>query len=106
MRNPQSIDRRKFNAALAATGLASAIFPFRVARAQSSVLKIAVLNDMSGVYADYQGIGSVIAAQMAVEDYGGKAAGRKVEVISADHQNKPDVGAAISRKWLDRKSVV
>ena len=105
MRNPQSIDRRKFNAALAATGLASAIFPFRVARAQSSVLKIAVLNDMSGVYADYQGIGSVIAAQMAVEDYGGKAAGRKVEVISADHQNKPDVGAAISRKWLDTDGV-
>lgn len=105
MRNPQSFDRRRFNAALAATGLASAMFPFEILRAQSDVLKIAVLNDMSGVYADYQGIGSVIAAQMAVEDYGGKAAGRKVEVISADHQNKPDVGAAIARKWFDTDGV-
>lgn len=105
MKDPQSIDRRKFNGVLAATGLASAIFPFGIVRAQSGVLKIAVLNDMSGVYADYQGIGSVIAAQMAVEDYGRKAAGRKVEVISGDHLNKPDVGATIARKWLDTEGV-
>jgi len=105
MRNPQSIDRRKFNTALAATGLVSAMAPFGMLRAQTGTLKIAVLNDMSSVYADYQGIGSVVAAQMAVEDYGGKAVGRKVEVISADHQNKPDVGAAIARNWVDTEGV-
>ena len=60
--------------------------------AEEKPIRIGVLNDMSGPYADYQGPGSVLAAQMAVEDYGGKAVGRKVEVLSADHQNKPDVG--------------
>ena len=63
--------------------------------AEEKPIRIGVLNDMSGPYADYQGPGSVLAAQMAVEDYGGKAAGRKVEVLSADHQNKPDVGLGI-----------
>ena len=95
------ISRRRFGAALAAGAAASALSPFGIVRAQSSVLKMAVLNDMSSVYADYQGIGSVIAAQMAVEDHGGRAAGRKLEVLSADHQNKPDVGSAIARQWLD-----
>jgi branched-chain amino acid transport system substrate-binding protein len=52
------------------------------------VIRIGVLNDQSGPYAAYQGPGSVIAAQMAVEDYGGKAAGKKVEVVAGDHQNK------------------
>jgi branched-chain amino acid transport system substrate-binding protein len=56
---------------------------------------------MSSVYADFQGRGSVLSAQLAVEDFGMKAAGRTVEVVSADHQNKADVGAAIARKWLD-----
>jgi len=69
--------------------------------ADTSPLKIAVLNDQSSVYADFQGIGSVIAAQMAVEDYGGKAGGRPVEVLSADHQMKADVGASIARRWID-----
>src|ERR1017187_8315777 len=105
MRNPQSMDRRKFNAALAATGLVSAMFPFGILRAQSGVLKIAVLNDMSGVYADYQGVGSVIAAQMAIEDFGGNAGGRKLEVISADQLNNPARGASIARKWLDTEGV-
>jgi branched-chain amino acid transport system substrate-binding protein len=68
-------------------------------------LRIAVLNDQSSVYADFQGIGSVIAAQMAVEDYGGKVAGRPIEVLSADHQMKADVGAAIARRWIDNDNV-
>ncbi len=97
--------RRRFSAALAATGLASAFSPLGVARAQGAPLRIAVLNDMSSVYADYQGVGSVIAAQMAVEDYGGKAAGRSLEILNADHLNKPDVGAGIARKWLDTEGV-
>jgi branched-chain amino acid transport system substrate-binding protein len=84
-----------FSAALAFAGLAHAQEPIRVG----------VMNDQSSVYADFQGKGSVLAAQMAVEDYGGKAAGRKVEVVFADHQNKPDVGSAIARKWLDQDGV-
>ena len=74
------------------------------AQAQEKV-RIGVLNDQSGVFATYQGIGSVIAAQMAVEDYGGKAAGKPVEVVSADHQNKPDVGVGIARRWYENESV-
>jgi branched-chain amino acid transport system substrate-binding protein len=74
------------------------------AQAQEPI-RVGVMNDQSSVYADFQGKGSVLAAQMAVEDYGGKAAGRKVEVVFADHQNKPDVGSAIARKWLDQDGV-
>jgi branched-chain amino acid transport system substrate-binding protein len=73
--------------------------------ADTTPLKIAVLNDQSSVYADFQGIGSVIAAQMAVEDYGGKVAGRIVEVLSSDHQMKADVGANITRRWIDLDNV-
>jgi branched-chain amino acid transport system substrate-binding protein len=69
------------------------------------VLKIGVLNDMSGVYSDDQGPGSVLAAQMAVEDFGGRVAGQKVEVISGDHQNKTDIGAQIARGWFDTEGV-
>jgi branched-chain amino acid transport system substrate-binding protein len=68
-------------------------------------VRIGVLNDQSGVFATYQGIGSVIAAQMAVEDYGGKAGGKPVEVVSADHQNKTDIGVAIARRWYENENV-
>ncbi len=70
----------------------------------NGTLRIGVLNDMSSVYADFQGPGSVIAAQMAVEDFA-KQSKRKVEVISGDHQNKPDIGAGIARRWLDVEGV-
>ncbi|MET4260000.1 branched-chain amino acid transport system substrate-binding protein [Bradyrhizobium sp. S3.12.5] len=69
------------------------------------VVKIGVLNDQSGVYADVTGQGSVIAAQMAVEDFGGTVLGKQVKVIFADHQNKADVGSAIVRKWIDQDGV-
>ncbi len=98
------MDRRKFNASLS-LGAAATFAPFGILRAQPATLKIAVQNDMSSVYADYQGIGSVIAAQMAAEDYGGGPKGRKVEVLNADHQNKPDVGSTIARQWLDTEGV-
>jgi branched-chain amino acid transport system substrate-binding protein len=75
------------------------------AGAADDVLRIGVLNDQSGVYADLGGVGSVIAARMAVEDAGGKVLGRPVEVIDADHQSKADVGAAIARKWFDEDNV-
>jgi branched-chain amino acid transport system substrate-binding protein len=71
----------------------------------SDAVRIGVLADMAGVYSDDQGPGSVVGAQLAVEDYGGKAAGHKVEVVSADHQNKTDLGAAIARRWLDNEGV-
>src|ERR1051325_7994907 len=70
----------------------------------NGALRIGVLNDMSSVYADFQGPGSVVAAQMAVEDFN-KQSKRKVEVISGDHQNKPDIGAGIARRWLDVEGV-
>src|ERR1700730_7519918 len=63
-------------------------------------LKIGVLEDMSGPYADVTGLGSVIAARMAVEDFG-PVLGRKVEIISADHLNKADNGVAIAKRWID-----
>src|SRR5207237_507692 len=59
------------------------------------------MNDMSGTYSDLSGQGSVVAARMAVEDFGAAAKGMKVEIIGADHQNKPDVGSNVARTWLD-----
>src|SRR5437868_1967966 len=69
------------------------------------VIKIGVLNDQSGLYADLAGQGSVTAAKMAVEDFGGKVDGTPVEVIFADHQNKPDIGSSIARQWYDADGV-
>src|SRR5688572_18177788 len=68
-------------------------------------IKIGVMNDMSGLYADITGIGSVIAARMAVEDFGAAKKGMKVEIVGADHQNKPDVGTGIVKKWIDEDRV-
>jgi branched-chain amino acid transport system substrate-binding protein len=68
-------------------------------------VKIGILNDQSGVYADYGGKWSFEAAKMAVEDFGGEVLGLKIEVISADHQNKPDLGAAIARRWYEVEGV-
>ena len=74
------------------------------ARAAEKPLRIGVLNDMTGVFADYQGPGSTIAVQLAVED-AGRTAGRAVEVVAGDHQNKPDLGLAIARRWIDQEGV-
>src|SRR5262249_61677035 len=71
------------------------------AQAEDINVKLGVLNDMSSLYADISGPGSVIAAKMAVEDFNPAAHGMKVEIISADHQNKPDVGSNIARQWVD-----
>jgi branched-chain amino acid transport system substrate-binding protein len=68
-------------------------------------VKIGVLNDMSSLYADISGKGSVVAAELAAEDAGGNLLGKPIEIVSADHQNKPDVGAAIARKWYDEEGV-
>jgi branched-chain amino acid transport system substrate-binding protein len=71
------------------------------AQISDNVIKLGVLNDQSSLYADLAGQGSVVAARMAVEDFGADKKGMKVEIISADHQNKPDVGSSITRQWLD-----
>jgi branched-chain amino acid transport system substrate-binding protein len=75
------------------------------ALAQQISVKAGVLNDRSGIYADLSGEGSVIAARLAVEDFKAAEKGIKVEIISADHQNKPDVGSTITRQWYDQDGV-
>jgi branched-chain amino acid transport system substrate-binding protein len=93
-------------AAIALVAFASTLCA-RSAEAQfsSDVVKLGVLTDLSSLYSDATGKGSVIAAQMAVEDFGGKVRGKPIEVISADHQNKPDVGSSIARDWYDNQHV-
>src|SRR3954463_6967356 len=76
-----------------------------VAAPASAQVKIGILNDQSGVYADYGGKYSVEAAKMAIEDFGGSVLGQKIEIISADHQNKPDLGVSIARRWYDVENV-
>ena len=96
--------RKLLSTLIASLGLAGA----GLANAQISgnVVKIGVLNDMSGVYADIGGPGSVVAAKMAVEDYLKATKSKlKVDIVSADHQNKPDVGSSIARKWYDSEGV-
>ena len=93
----------KMKALAAAAALAFA----GAAQAQISgnVVKIGVLNDQSGLYADLGGPGSVTAAKMAVEDFTAKDKSLKIEVIFADHQNKPDVATQIANKWIDAEGV-
>ena len=87
--------------------IAAALMISAAAQAQISgdTVKIGILNDMSGLYADLGGQGSVEAARMAVADFGDNVNGKKIEIISADHQNKPDVGGAIARQWYDNDGV-
>src|SRR3977135_3632597 len=79
-----------------AISIASASF----AVAQDKTVKIGALSDQSGLYADLGGPGSTLAAQMAIEDSGLTAKGWKIDVISGDHQNKPDIGTSIARQWF------
>ena len=92
---------RRMAALLAATTLSFAGSAF----ADDKVVKIGVLNDMSSLYADIGGPNSVAAINMAVEDSGMKAKGWTIEVISGDHQNKPDIGVNIGRQWIDTQKV-
>src|SRR2546426_11484578 len=75
------------------------------AQVSDGVIKIGVLNDQSSLYADLTGQGSVLAARMAVEDFGAAKKGMKVEIVPADHQNKPDGGSAVARQWYDADKV-
>jgi branched-chain amino acid transport system substrate-binding protein len=96
--------RKNFTAAVGAALLLGSVV---CAHAQISddVVKIGVLDDMSGPYADIQGPGDVVAVKMAVEDFGGNVNGKQIEVVSADLQNKADVGSAIARRWYDVEKV-
>src|SRR5947209_8066373 len=75
------------------------------APASAQGVKIGILNDQSGVYADYGGKYSLEAARMAIEDFGGEVLGQKIEMVTADHQNKPDLATSIARRWYDADNV-
>ena len=90
------------SAALLAAGSAP---PARAQEVSDDIVKIGILNDQSGVYADFGGRWSFEAAKMAVEDFGGTVLGKKIEVITADHQNKPDIASNIARQWYDTEKV-
>ena len=84
----------------------STVFTLSATAAFADTYRVGVLTDMSGMNYDLSGQGSVIAAQMAVEDFGGKLLGETIEVIVGDHQNKPDVGSTLARKWIDEENVI
>ena len=94
----------KSAAALALLAGALCTAPAR-GQVSSDVVKIGILNDQSGLYADLAGAGSVQAARMAIEEFGGQVLGKKIELVWADHQNKADIGAGIARAWFDREGV-
>ena len=93
----------KLKRTLIAAAIAATFTAAGTANAQVSdgIIKIGVMNDQSGTYADLAGPGSVVAAKMAIEDFGAAKKGMKVEIISADHQNKPDVASNVARQWFD-----
>jgi len=90
---------------LLGTVATATILPASVGRGQQEPIRIGVLNDQSGLYRDFGGPTSVLAARMAVEDFGSNVFGRPIEVIDADHQNKADLASAIARNWFDRQGV-
>ncbi|APT32561.1 MAG: ABC transporter permease [Cupriavidus sp.] len=100
---------RTFGSAVLAAALAGTALGSVPAAAQGTfsdnAVRIGILNDQSGLYAEYGGQGSVEAARMAVEDMGGKIGSVPIEILSSDHQNKPDIASAIARQWYDRDNV-
>jgi branched-chain amino acid transport system substrate-binding protein len=96
-----------FAAGLAALTAIASVVASGPARAQVSgdVVKIGILNDQSGLYSDLAGVGSVEAARLAIEEFGGQVLGKKIELVWADHQNKADIGAGIARAWFDKDGV-
>ncbi|MET4071226.1 branched-chain amino acid transport system substrate-binding protein [Bradyrhizobium sp. S3.2.6] len=100
--------RTNFARGAALGGLAlvlSALPAFAGPGISDDVVTIGILNDQSGPYADLSGQGSVVAAQMAIDEFGGTVLGKKIELLSADHQNKADIGLAKAREWFDRAGV-
>src|SRR5881227_1964533 len=91
----------KSSRACLALALSVAVCGAAHAEISGDVVRVGVLNDISGIFQDTNGMGSVEAARMAAEDFAGGGKNIKVEIVYADHQNKADVGSAIARKWLD-----
>ena len=89
----------------AALLLACALAAQTQEKVSEGVVKIGMLEDMASIYADITGVGAVTAAKMAVEDFGGKVLGKPIEVVAADHQNKPDIASATAREWFDNQHV-
>src|SRR5262245_51439203 len=89
----------------AALLLACALAAEAQEKVSDGVVKIGMLEDMASLYADITGVGAVTAAKMAVEDFGGKVLGKPIEVVAADHQNKPDIASATAREWFDVQRV-
>src|ERR1700679_4298281 len=85
----------------ASVAFAAVTLSAAAAQAQITKVKIGVLTDMSSLYADDNGAGSIAAVKMAVQDFNPAAHGMKVDIVSADHQNKPDIGSNIARQWFD-----
>ena len=97
--------KRKLLSTLVAAAFALGAGAAGAQQISDGIIKIGVMNDQSSLYADLTGQGSVLAARMAVEDFGAANKGMKVEIVSADHQNKPDVGSTIARTWYDTERV-
>src|SRR6202161_3711513 len=95
-------ENMKFGILPAAVGACGLLL---AAPASAQGVKIGILNDQSGVYADYGGKFSFEAAKMAVEDFGGEVLGQKIEITTADHQNKPDLATSIARRWFEVENV-
>src|SRR3989337_3303579 len=98
LKREETMKTRYVLSALAAMAMTGAV------QAQTSV-KLGVLNDRSGIYSDLTGEGSVIEARMAAEDFKASEKGIKVDIVGADHQNKPAIGASIARQWDDQDGV-
>lgn len=95
----------KLSTLVSAALLATTVIPASAAEISDGKVKIGILNDQSGVYADFGGKWSVEAARMAVEDFGGTVQGAPIEIVDADHQNKPDIASNIARQWYDTEQV-
>lgn len=91
-----------------AAGVVAALLASTAAHAdiQGAAIKVGILNDQNGVYAANGGAGSVVAAQMAADEFGGAIAGKPIVILQADDQNKPDIGVGIARQWFDREGVL
>src|SRR4051794_4603642 len=85
--------------------LASLVVSPAFAQVSDNVVRISIINDMTGIYADAGGKGAVFAAQLAADDFGGKVLGSPIEIISADHQNKADVASNLARQQYDTGGV-
>jgi branched-chain amino acid transport system substrate-binding protein len=99
-----ALSRRGFLGTTAA-GLLGTTTARAAPKLSDGMVKIGVLTDLNGPYRDFAGPGSVLAARMAIEDFGGTMLGKPIEVVFADHQNKPDVGSAVAREWFSAGGV-